>query len=151
MKKHNYPTLTNYLAKTKKNADIYRLYNPQFSVFGKPVSEEQDFYFCYFSRHMITERNILTLFSIHTFLSYNVSKKETIKSFIHFLKKSNHDTFNNAFQFRGCNIITRREKLKRSHGFHSHGSMTISSKSKSIVQTMKFITNTQPKKGENHD
>ena len=91
MKKQNYPTLTNYLAKTKKNADLYRLYNPQFSVFGKPVSEEQDFYFCYFSRHMITERNILTLFSIHTFLSYNVSKKETIKSFVHFLKKSNHD------------------------------------------------------------
>lgn len=69
MKKHNYPTLTNYLAKTKKNADLYRLYNPQFSVFGKPVSEERDFYFCYFSRHMITQRNILTLFSIHTFLS----------------------------------------------------------------------------------
>lgn len=39
MKKHNYPTLTNYLAKTKKNTDLYRLYNPQFSVFGKPVSE----------------------------------------------------------------------------------------------------------------
>jgi hypothetical protein len=31
MKKHNYPTLTNYLAKTKNNADLYRLYNPQFS------------------------------------------------------------------------------------------------------------------------
>ncbi|MFV7495845.1 hypothetical protein ACNPM9_12120 [Klebsiella michiganensis] len=110
MKKQNYPTLTNYLAKTKKNADLYRLYNPQFSIFGKPVSEEQDFYFCYFSRHMITERNILTLFSIHTFLSYNVSKKETIKSFVHFLKKANHDTFNNAFQFRGCNIIYQNKK-----------------------------------------
>ncbi|EAW4374436.1 hypothetical protein M9288_000652 [Salmonella enterica] len=110
MKKHNYPTLTNYLAKTKKNTDLYRLYNPQFSVFGKPVSEEQDFYFCYFSRHMITERNILTLFSIHTFLSYNISKKETIKSFVHFLRNANHDTFNNAFQFRGCNIIYQNKK-----------------------------------------
>lgn len=110
MKKHNYPTLTNYLAKTKKNVDLYRLYNPQFSVFGKPVSEEQDFYFCYFSRHMITQRNILTLFSIHTFLSYNISKKETIKSFVHFLRNANHDTFNNAFQFRGCNIIYQNKK-----------------------------------------
>lgn len=110
MKKQNYPTLTNYLAKTRKNADLYRLYNPQLSVFGKPVSEEQDFYFCYFSRHMITHRNILTLFSIHTFLSYNRSKKETIKSFVHFLRNANHDTFNNVFQFRGCNIIYQNKK-----------------------------------------
>lgn len=110
MKKYNYPTLTNHLAKTKKNADLYRLYNPQFSVFGKLVSEEQDFYFCYFSIHMITERNILTLFSIHTFLSYNVSKKETIKSFVHFLRNANHGTFNNVFQFRGCNIIYQNKK-----------------------------------------
>lgn len=110
MKKHNYPTLTNYLAKTKKNADLYRLYNPQFSVFSKTASEEQDFYFCYFSRHMVTQRNILTLFSIHTFLSYNISKNETIKSFVHFLKKANHDTFNNAFQFCGCNIIYQNKK-----------------------------------------
>ncbi len=33
MNKTNYPSLTNYLAKTKKNADLYRLYNPQFSFF----------------------------------------------------------------------------------------------------------------------
>ncbi len=110
MKKQNYPTLTNYLAKTKKNADLYRLYNPQFSVFSKTANEEQDFYFCYFSRHMITQRNILTLFSIHTFLSYNASKKETIKSFVNFLKKTNRDTFNKAFQFRGCNIIYQNKK-----------------------------------------
>ena len=110
MKKQNYPTLTNYLARTKKNADLYRLYNPQFSEFSKTASEEQDFYFCYFSRHMITKRNILTLFSIHTFLSYNISKKETIKSFVHFLRNANHDTFNDAFQFRGCNIIYRNKK-----------------------------------------
>ncbi|EGZ4267910.1 hypothetical protein AHY38_004528, partial [Salmonella enterica subsp. enterica serovar Javiana] len=96
MKKQNYSTLTNYLAKTKKNADLYRLYNPQLSVFSKTANEEQAFYFCYFSRHMITQRNILTLFSIHTFLSYNISKKETIKSFVHFLRNVNRDTFNNA-------------------------------------------------------
>ncbi|EBA1657372.1 hypothetical protein BAB42_11980 [Salmonella enterica subsp. enterica serovar Poano] len=110
MKKHNYPTLTNYLAKTKKNTDLYRLYNPQFSAFIKTVDEEQDFYFCYFSRHMITGRNILTLFSIHTFFSYNISKKETIKSFTQFLRNTNHNIFNNAFQFRGCNIIYRNKK-----------------------------------------
>lgn len=110
MKKHNYPTLINYLAKTKKNADLYRLYNPQFSVFEKPVSQEQGSYFCYFSRHMITQRNTLTLFSIYTFLSYNLSKKETIKSFVHFLRSTNHDTFNNVFQFRDCNIIYQNKK-----------------------------------------
>lgn len=33
MNKTKYPSLTNYLAKTKKNADLYRLYNPQFSFF----------------------------------------------------------------------------------------------------------------------
>ena len=32
MNKTNYPSLTNYLAKTKKNADLYRLYNPQFTL-----------------------------------------------------------------------------------------------------------------------
>ena len=110
MKKHNYPTLTNYLAKTKKNVDLYRLYNPQFSVFSKTANEEQSFYFCYFSRHMITQRNILTLFSIHTFLSYNISKKETIKSFVNFLRNANHGSFNNAFKFRGCNIIYHNKK-----------------------------------------
>ncbi len=110
MKKYNYPTITNYLTKTKKNADLYRLYNPQFSVFGKAVNEEKDFYFCYFSRHMITQRNILTIFSIYTFFSYKLNKKETIKSFVHFLRKANHDTFNNAFQFRGCNIIYQNKK-----------------------------------------
>ncbi|EIM33899.1 hypothetical protein PGS1_23340, partial [Enterobacter cloacae subsp. cloacae GS1] len=102
----NYPTLTNYLAKTKKNADLYRLYNPQFSIFGKPVSEEQDFYFCYFSRHMITERNILTLF-FNSYLSLlqRKQKKRQLNHLSIFSKKANHDTFNNAFQFRGCNII----------------------------------------------
>lgn len=67
MEKQNHPTLTNYLAKTKKSIDLYRLYNPEFSIFGKTANQEQDFDFCYFSRHMITERNILTVFSIHTF------------------------------------------------------------------------------------
>lgn len=110
MKKPNYSSLTNYLTRTKKNADLYRLYNPEFATYGKTANEEQAFYLCYFSRHRITQRNILTLFSIHTFLSYNMSKKETIKSFVHFLRNTNHDTFNNVFQFRGCNIIYQNKK-----------------------------------------
>lgn len=43
--KKNYPSLTNYLTKTKKNADLYRLYNPQFSFFCKSDTQEQRFYF----------------------------------------------------------------------------------------------------------
>ena len=35
MKKQNYSTLTSYLSKTKKNTDLYRLYNPHFSIFCK--------------------------------------------------------------------------------------------------------------------
>ena len=101
MNKTNYPSLTNYLAKTKKNADLYRLYNPQFSFFCKSDTQEQRFYFDYFSRHMVSKRNILTVFSIYTFTSYNMNKKETIKNFIRFLKTTNESTFHNAFSFRG--------------------------------------------------
>lgn len=43
MNKTNYPSLTNYLAKTKKNADLYRLYNPQFSLFCKMTLRSKDF------------------------------------------------------------------------------------------------------------
>ena len=105
MNKTNYPSLTNYLAKTKKNADLYRLYNPQFSFFCKSDTQEQRFYFDYFSRHMVSKRNILTVFSIYTFTSYNMNKKETIKNFIRFLKTTNESTFHNAFSFRGGNIL----------------------------------------------
>lgn len=67
MNKTKYPSLTNYLAKTKKNADLYRLYNPQFSFFCKSDTQEQRFYFDYFSRHMVSKRNILTVsLSIHS-------------------------------------------------------------------------------------
>ena len=105
MNKTNYPSLTNYLAKTKKNADLYRLYNPQFSFSCKSDTQEQRFYFDYFSRHMVSKRNILTVFSIYTFTSYNMNKKETIKNFIRFLKTTNESTFHNAFSFRGGNIL----------------------------------------------
>ncbi len=43
MNKTKYPSLTNYLAKTKKNADLYRLYNPQFSFSAKVTLRSKDF------------------------------------------------------------------------------------------------------------
>lgn len=51
MKKQNYSTLTSYLSKTKKNTDLYRLYNPHFSIFCKNSIEDHVFYLNYFSRH----------------------------------------------------------------------------------------------------
>lgn len=83
MKKQNYSTLTSYLSKTKKNTDLYRLYNPHFSIFCKNSIEDHVFYLNYFSRHMVTERNILTIFAIHTF-SLIAWKKDTIKAFYPF-------------------------------------------------------------------
>ena len=70
MKKQNYSTLTSYLSKTKKNTDLYRLYNPHFSIFCKNSIEDHVFYLNYFSRHMVTERNILTIFAIHKEISW---------------------------------------------------------------------------------
>lgn len=75
MKKQNHSTLTSYLSKTKKNTDLYRLYNPHFSVFCKNGAEDHVFYLNYFSRHMVTERNILTIFAIHTFFFMAWTKK----------------------------------------------------------------------------
>lgn len=43
MKKQNYSTLTSYLSKTKKNTDLYRLYNPHFSIFCKNSIEDHVF------------------------------------------------------------------------------------------------------------
>lgn len=74
MKKQNHSTLIIYLSK-KKNTDLYRLYNPHLSVSCKNSTEYHDFYLNYFSRHMVTERNILTIFAIHTFFSYDMDKK----------------------------------------------------------------------------
>ncbi len=65
-----------------------------------------------FSRHMVTERNILTIFAIHTFFSYSMEKKDTIKAFTRFLKEENHDTFYQSFSFRGCNIIYTNKKRR---------------------------------------
>lgn len=110
MKKQNHSTMTSYLSKTKKNTDLYRLYNPHLSVFCKNSTEDHDFYLNYFSRHMVTERNILTIFAIHTFFSYGMDKKETIKAFTRFLKEENKDVFYQSFSFRGCNIIYTNKK-----------------------------------------
>lgn len=110
MKKQNYSTLTSYLSKTKKNTDLYRLYNPHFSIFCKNSIEDHVFYLNYFSRHMVTERNILTIFAIHTFFSYSMEKKDTIKAFTRFLKEENHDTFYQSFSFRWLQYHLHKQK-----------------------------------------
>ncbi|CAM7646542.1 hypothetical protein RRF99_13450 [Escherichia coli] len=113
MKKQNYSTFTSYLSKTHKNVDLYRLYNPHFSSFCKSYSYDHDFYLTYFSRHMITERNILTIFSIYAHFSYGMTKKETIKDFILFLKNINSVVFWKSFSFRGCNVIYLDKKREQ--------------------------------------
>lgn len=126
MKKQNYSTFTSYLSKTHKNVDLYRLYNPHFTSFCKSYTYDHDFYLTYFSRHMITERNILTIFSIYTHFSYGMTKKETIRDFILFLKKINSVVFWKSFSFRGCNVIyfNKNENKKKYHGLPFHESMT---------------------------
>lgn len=126
MKKQNYSTFTSYLSKTHKNVDLYRLYNPHFSSFCKSYTYDHDFYLTYFSRHMITERNILTIFSIYAHFSYGMTKKETIKDFILFLKNINSVVFWNhspsvvAMLF----IWIKSENKKKYHGLPFHESMT---------------------------
>lgn len=126
MKKQNYATFTSYLSKTHKNVDLYRLYNPHFSSFCKSYTYDHDFYLTYFSRHMITERNILTISSIYTHFSYGMTKKETIRDFILFLKNINSVVFWKSLSFRGCNVIilTKSENKKKYHGLPFHESMT---------------------------
>jgi len=74
MKKYNHPTLTNYLAKTKKNVDLYRLYNPQLSVFSKTVIEEQGFYFLFLQTYDYREEYLNSLF--YPYLSLPQCKQE---------------------------------------------------------------------------
>ncbi len=87
MNKTNYPSLTNYLAKTKRTQIFIDYIIHNFLFFCKSDTQEQRFYFDYFSRHMVSKRNILTVFSIYTFTSYNMNKKETIKISFDFSKR----------------------------------------------------------------
>lgn len=73
MKKQNtqYSTFTSYLAKTNKNVDMYRIYNPLNENLRFNSKRDKNFYDLYFKRHFITRRNILTVFSIHCYLTKN--------------------------------------------------------------------------------
>ena len=113
MKKQNtqYSTFTSYLSKTNKNVDMYRIYNPlneklRFS------SHDKNFYDLYFKRHFITRRNILTVFSIHCYLTKNERFIDDRVSFVKcsiylfriiFKSLANDIDFN--ISFRGGNLI----------------------------------------------
>ncbi|EPO4870132.1 hypothetical protein ACUA1P_005011 [Citrobacter farmeri] len=114
MKKPNqqYSTFTSYLSKTNKNVDMYRIYNPLNENLRFNSKRDNNFYDLYFKRHFITRRNILTVFSIHCYLTKNerfiddrVSfVKCSIKLFrIIFKSLANDIDFN--ISFRGGNFI----------------------------------------------
>lgn len=113
MKKPNqqYSTFTSYLSKTNKNVDMYRIYNPLNEIL-RFNSHDKNFYDLYFKRHFITRRNILTVFSIHCYLTKNERfiddrisfVKCSIKLFrIIFKSLANDIDFN--ISFRGGNFI----------------------------------------------
>lgn len=113
MKKQNtqYSTFTSYLSKTNKNVDMYRIYNP-LNENLRFNSHDKKFYDLYFKRHFITRRNILTVFSIHCYLTKNERfiddrisfMKCSIKLFrIIFKSLANDIDFN--ISFRGGNFI----------------------------------------------
>ncbi|HDT4877470.1 TPA: hypothetical protein QHO62_004664 [Enterobacter asburiae] len=113
MKKPNqqYSTFTSYLSKTNKNVDMYRIYNP-LNENLRFNSHDKNFYDLYFKRHFITRRNILTVFSIHCYLTKNERfiddrisfVKCSIKLFrIIFKSLANDIDFN--ISFRGGNFI----------------------------------------------
>ncbi|EPL1207067.1 TPA: hypothetical protein MI658_27505 [Klebsiella pneumoniae] len=114
MKKPNqqYSTFTSYLSKTNKNVDMYRIYNPLNESLRFNSKRDKNFYDLYFKRHFITRRNILTVFSIHCYLTKN---ERFISDRVSFVKCSiylsrimfnllaNDIDFN--ISFRGGNLI----------------------------------------------
>lgn len=114
MKKQNtqYSTFTSYLAKTNKNVDMYRIYNPPNENLRFNSKRDKNFYDLYFKRHFITRRNILTVFSIHCYLTKNERFISDRVSFVKcsiylfrimFNSLANDIDFN--ISFRGGNLI----------------------------------------------
>ncbi|EBH8147882.1 hypothetical protein AU874_22365 [Salmonella enterica subsp. enterica serovar Paratyphi B str. SPB7] len=114
MKKQNtqYSTFTSYLAKTNKNVDMYRIYNPLNENLRFNSKRDKNFYDLYFKRHFITRRNILTVFSIHCYLTKNERFIDDRVSFVKcsiylfriiFKSLANDIDFN--ISFRGGNVI----------------------------------------------
>lgn len=114
MKKQNtkYSTFTSYLSKTNKNVDMYRIYNPLNENLRFNSKRDKNFYDLYFKRHFITRRNILTVFSIHCYLTKNERFIDDRVSFVKcsiylfriiFKSLANDIDFN--ISFRGGNVI----------------------------------------------
>ncbi|EJE2974117.1 hypothetical protein M4F23_004924 [Salmonella enterica] len=114
MKKQNtqYSTFTSYLSKTNKNVDMYRIYNPLNEKLRFSSKRDKNFYDLYFKRHFITRRNILTVFSIHCYLTKNERFIDDRVSFVKcsiylfriiFKSLANDIDFN--ISFRGGNLI----------------------------------------------
>ncbi|EPC4015454.1 hypothetical protein [Enterobacter hormaechei] len=114
MKKPNqqYSTFTSYLSKTNKNVDMYRIYNPLNESLRFNSKRDKNFYDLYFKRHFITRRNILTVFSIHCYLTKNERFISDRVSFVKcsiylfrimFNSLANDIDFN--ISFRGGNLI----------------------------------------------
>lgn len=114
MKQQNtkYSTFTSYLSKTNKNVDMYRIYNPLNENLRFNSKCDKKFYDLYFKRHFITRRNILTVFSIHCYLTKNERFIDDRVSFVKcsiylfriiFKSLANDIDFN--ISFRGGNLI----------------------------------------------
>ncbi|EKY4971398.1 hypothetical protein QFX84_003701 [Salmonella enterica subsp. enterica] len=114
MRKQNtqYSTFTSYLSKTNKNVDMYRIYNPLNENLCFNSKRDKNFYDLYFKRHFITRRNILTVFSIHCYLTKNERFIDDRVSFVKcsiylfriiFKSLANDIDFN--ISFRGGNLI----------------------------------------------
>ncbi|EBV8518433.1 hypothetical protein AVD92_25470, partial [Salmonella enterica subsp. enterica serovar Mbandaka] len=107
-----YSTFTSYLSKTNKNVDMYRIYNPLNESLRFNSKRDKNFYDLYFKRHFITRRNILTVFSIHCYLTKNERFISDRVSFVKcsiylfrimFNSLANDIDFN--ISFRGGNLI----------------------------------------------
>lgn len=110
--KAQYSTFTSYLSKTNKNVDMYRIYNPLNESLRFNSKRDKNFYDLYFKRHFITRRNILTVFSIHCYLTKNERFIDDRVSFVKcsiylfriiFNSLANDIDFN--ISFRGGNLI----------------------------------------------
>ncbi|HGY3770344.1 TPA: hypothetical protein ACQ49C_004727 [Citrobacter freundii] len=124
MKKQNTQcsTFTSYLSKTNKNADMYRLYNPDNSHLSTFTFDYDNyFYNKYFGRHEITKRNFLTLFAINTYNIFSqpfFDKKiepitRVIKCFYYRLKSNGFNIDKLSVTFRGGNVIFRNHNGKK--------------------------------------
>ena len=71
---------------------------------------------------MVTERNILTIFAIHTFFSYSMEKKDTIKAFTVFLKRRiTILSISHFFSWLQYHLHKQKGEVKEISWFFFHG------------------------------